>query len=149
MSASCGEASSATSPEGRSARRIATATSPVSSHLGGEAREAGGAVHPGHPAGDLDPALDERGEIRERPGIEVSPPHPGPGQGLGRVGEVVIGLAADDLEKRHPFARPGQGLADGGRLGERPERLQASAPLDGPRLLQEERPDAVELQCFE
>ena len=99
-------------------------------HLGGEARQAGGAVHPGHPAGDLDAALDERGEIRERPGLEVGSPHPGPREGLGRVGEVVVGLAADDPEERHPLARPGQGLPDGRRLGEGLEGLQASPSLD-------------------
>ena len=115
MSASLGEASSATSPEGRSARRIAAATSPVSRTSEARRDEAGGAVHPGHPAGDLDPALDERGEVRERPGLEVGPAHPGAGEGLGRVGKVVVGLAADRPEERHPLARPGQGLADGRR----------------------------------
>ena len=60
----------------------------------------------------------------------MSPPHPGPREGLGRVGEVVIGLAADDPEKRHPLAGPGQGLPDGHRLGPGLESLQASPPLD-------------------
>ena len=36
---------------------------------------------------------------------------------LGRVGQVVVGLAADGAEQRHTLARPGQRLADGAGIG--------------------------------
>ena len=45
-------------------------------------------------------------------GSRCAPRTRAPGQGLGRVGEVVVGLAADGPEERHPLARPGQGLPD-------------------------------------
>jgi len=60
----------------------------------------------------------------------VGSPHPGSRDGLGRVGQVVVGLAADDPEKRHSLARSGQALPDGRRLSPGLEGLQASLSLD-------------------
>ena len=64
-------------------------------HLGGEPREARRALRSRHALGDLDAPFDEGGQIGEGAGLEVGPPHPGAGQGLGRVGQVVVGLSAD------------------------------------------------------
>jgi hypothetical protein len=60
----------------------------------------------------------------------VRPPHAGAREGVGRIGEVVIGLATDDAEQGHTLARPGQGLPDGPGVDERAEGLEASPSLD-------------------
>ena len=110
---------------------------------------AGRAFDPGHAPRDLDPAFDERRQVGERAGLEVGAADPGAGQRLPRVGKVVVGLAADRLEERDALARPGQGLADAGRLDERLEPFEAFPPQSRAHLLKQERPDTVELQYFE
>ena len=96
--------------------------------LGRQAGEPRGAFDPGHAPGDLDAAFDERGQVGERAGLEVGPADPGARQGLARVGEVVVGLAADARGGAPPPRWSGPGLPDAGRLGERPEPFQASPP---------------------
>ena len=61
-----------------------TATSVVSVTWDACAASRGRAFHPGHAVGDLDAALDERGHVEERPGLEVQARHPRPGQELRR-----------------------------------------------------------------
>ena len=114
-----------------------------------QARERGGAVGPGHTPRDLDAALDQRGEIGERARLEVGAPHAGAGQRLSRVGQVVVGLPAHRLQECDALARPSQGLSDGLGLDERLELFEAFSSQSRAHLLKQERPNTVELQCFE
>ena len=103
VSASRGEASSATSPDGQDGAadgggHVARVARPREARLA-SARRALGARHA---PGDLDAALDERGDVEEGARLEVQALDAGGGQGLGEVGQVVVGLAAERREAGPP-----------------------------------------------
>jgi hypothetical protein len=71
------------------------------------------------------------------------------GQRLSRVEEVVVRLPPDCFQERHAFARAGERQPDSRGLDERVQPLEAFAPQSRAHLLQQERPNTVELQYFE
>ncbi len=85
--------------------------------LRGQAREAGHAPLHAHHARDLPSSLDEGGHIHQCGRGEVEARHPGRGQDLREVGEVVIGLPADRFQEGDRLGGHGQGVADGVGLG--------------------------------
>ena len=113
-----------------------------------QARERGSPVDAGDPTRDLDAALDERGQVGERPRLEVAAPDPGAGERLLGVREVVVRLAAELPEERNTLARPRQGAPDGLRLDQRSEPFEPGTPRTGAHLLEQKGENAIELQCF-
>ncbi len=113
---------------------------------GGQVAEPWGPLRRPDPACDLEPAFDEGSDVHEGPRLEVRAGDPGRGQGLGQVGQIMVGLAAEASEKRPPLRRDRQGLADTAGFGQRLERLDAGLPLRRPGLVKEQRLNFVELQ---
>ena len=112
----------------------------------GQAREQRCVVGPADGTDDLEAPFDERGQVQKPPRLEVGALDPGPGQGRGGIGEIVIGLSSQRLQEAPRLAGPGQGLPNGLGIGERLQAQEARPSWDRPRPLGDQGPHAVELE---